>query len=262
MAQNKFSVVIRGEAYQNLINSTLGDKEVARNFISNIMTAVSSNVELGDCEPSSILSAGLMAHSLDLPLSQTLGFCYILPYKITNRQTNEVIKKAQFQVGYKGLVQLCLRTGQYETIGVREVHKGEYKGQNEFGEDEFKFSHDFDNNEIVGYFAYFKLLNGAKKTLYWTKEQCEKHGRKYSKSFNKLWTDSFDTMAMKTVLKQLISKYGIMSTKIENAVRFDQSVIENDKPVYVDNATIEEETKQVKNVLVDEESGEVKEVGK
>lgn len=252
MAQQKFSVAIRSDAYKNLINQTLGDKEVARNFIANITTAVSNNPMLQNCDAGSIISAGLMAESLKLSLSNSLGYCYLIPYG----------NKAQFQLGWKGFLQLAQRSGQYKKIGVREVHKGEYLGQDEFGEDEFKFSHDFDNEEVVGYFAYFELLNGFKKTLYWTKEQCEKHGRRYSKAYSKLWTTDFDTMAQKTVLKQLISKWGVMSIELQKAVQSDQAVIKEDGSFdYVDNPENESENtanlkSNVENTLDIELGGE------
>jgi recombination protein RecT len=227
----KFSVAIQSDTYKNLINNTLGDKEVARQFVADISSVVSNNYNLANCDAATILSAGLTACSLKLPLSPTLGFCYVVPYK----------DKAQFQIGYKGLIQLAERTGQYLTIGVRPVHKGEYSGQDEFGEDKFKFSHDFDMNDTVGYFAYFKLINGFTKTLYMTTEQCQEHGKRYSRSFSSdkgtnLWRDSFDMMAEKTVLKLLINRYGIMSVEMQKAIKYDQAVIdEKGNAEYVDN---------------------------
>lgn len=224
----KFSVAIKSDGYQKLINDTLGDKNLAREFVANITTVVGNNPMLQNCDAGSILSSGLMASSLKLPLSPTLGFAYIIPYG----------NKAQFQLGYKGIIQLCQRSGQFETIGVKPVHKGEPQGMDEFGEEIIKFSHEFDNEEVVGYFAFFKLLNGFKKTLYWTKEQCEAHGHKYSKSYSKLWGDPqmFDTMAQKTVLKMLISKYAPMSVDMQKASLADQAAINSDGSFdYVDN---------------------------
>lgn len=259
MAQQvKFSVAIRTDAYQNLINSTLGDKEVARKFVADISSVVSNNYKLSLCEAGSIISAGLTAQSLNLPLSQTLGFAYIIPFGT----------KAQFQIGKNGLVQLALRTGQYEKLGVRPVHEGELLGLDEFGEEVFKFSHDFDNNQVLGYMAYLKLVNGFSKKIYWTKEQCEKHGRKYSKSYGTgkdtdLWKNEFDDMAQKTVLKQLISKWGIMSTELQMAIQRDQAVISQDGTLhYVDNDVelpqIEEKQTTITNsILPEEETGEV-----
>ena len=134
---------------------------------------------------------------------------------------------------------MALRSGQYEKIGVKAVHKGETQGQDEFGDEIIKFDHAFDNEEVVGYYAYFKLTNGAKMVNYMTKEQCEKHGKRYSKSYDYLWTNDFDTMAMKTCLKLLLSKYGIMSVDIQNAIKYDQAVLnkKGDEEIveYVDN---------------------------
>ena len=251
-----FSVAIKSEAYQNLINNTLGDKKVAMKFVADISTVVANNASLKQCDPATILSAGLTAQSLNLPLAPTLGCAYIIPYNTKNGW------KAQFQIGWKAYVQLAQRSGQYESIGVREVHKGEYVGQDEFGEDIFKFSHDFDNEEVIGYFAYFKLINGFKKTLYWTKEQCEKHGRTYSKAYNAQWEKQFDAMAKKTVLKQLISRYGVMSLDIQEAVRKDQAVVNSfaDTVEYADNPEVDvEETKPVENSIEfeEDENGEI-----
>ena len=237
MAQQKFSVAIRSDAYKNLINQTLGNPEIARNFVANITTAVSNNPALQKCDAGSIISAGLMAESLKLSLSNSLGYCYLIPYG----------DKAQFQMSWRGYVQLAQRSGQYKKIGVRAVHEGEYLGQDKFGEDTFKFSHEFDDKEVVGYFAYFELLNGFEKTLYWTKEQCEKHGKRYSKSFSKLWTTDFGTMAQKTVLKQLISKFGPLSmtlagNNLATAIQRDQTAATSDGSYeYVDNTSYTDE---------------------
>ena len=142
--KKKFSVLIKEDTYKDLINDTLGNADLARQFIADITTVVSANYKLQECKAETILSAGLMATSLRLPLTNSLGFAYVVPYK----------DKAQFQIGWKGLVQLAQRSGQFKRLGVRDVHKGEYVGQDRFGEDLFKFSHDFDNEPIVGYYAY------------------------------------------------------------------------------------------------------------
>jgi len=227
----RFSVAIRSEAYQKLINDTLGDKTAAMKFTADITSAVASNYMLGNCDAGTILTAGLQAQRLNLPLTSGLGFVYMVPYG----------NKAQFQVGYKGFIQLAQRSGQFEKLGVKAVHKGELKGYDEFGDELVEFNHIYDNEETIGYFAYFKLLNGFKKTLYWTKEQCESHAKQYSKSYGNgsstdLWSNSFDTMASKTVLKQLLSKYAPLSTELQQAVLSDQAVIEeNGTYNYVDN---------------------------
>ena len=239
----KFSVAIKTTAYQDLINNTLGDKEIAKQFIADISTVVASNSQLQECDGKTVLTAGLVAQSLKLPLTQSLGFAYVVPYKTKDKDGN-IIYQAQFQIGWKGLVQLAQRSGQFERLGVREVHKGEWIGQDEFGEDLFKFDHKFDKEEIIGFYAYFKLTNGFVKTLYWTTEQCEAHGERYSqahKGKNKggefdNWSKSFEVMASKTVLKQLLSKYAPLSVELQKAITYDQAVVGADgTPNYVDN---------------------------
>jgi recombination protein RecT len=230
-----FSVAIRSDAYKTLINNTLGDPKVAQRFIAEISTAVSNNPKLGDCDPATIISAGLNAQSMDLPLAPTLGQCYIIPYG----------NKAQFQIGWKGLVQLAIRSGQYLTIGASEVREGEYLGRDEFGEPLIKFNNNPDlTKSIVGYMAYLKLVNGFTKKIYWSKEECEAHANKYSKAHtgqyskggeNDKWAQDFDSMALKTVLKQLISKWGVMSVEMRKAIETDQAVINGNKTEYVDN---------------------------
>lgn len=226
-----FSVAIRSDAYKNMINSTLGDKELAREFVANISAVVSNNYMLQNCDAGSIISAGLTASSLKLPLSQTLGFAYIIPYG----------NKAQFQIGWKGLVQLAIRSGQYKSIGCDLVREGEYLGRDELtGEPKFKFADDL-SKATIGYYAYLQLVNGFTKVIYWSKEKCEQHAKTYSKSYGNgsktdNWTNSFDTMALKTVVKQLISKWGIMSVDLESAIKNDQAVIKDTGEVeYVDN---------------------------
>lgn len=258
MAQVKFSVAIKSEGYQRLINDTLGDPNVAKTFIAEISTVVSQNYQLQECDPATILSAGLLAQTLKLPLSPTLGFAYILPFK--NKKTG--VSKATFQIGYKGIIQLAQRSGQFERLGVREVHEGEYTGQDEFGDDLFKFSHEFDEKPVVGYFAYFQLLNGFKKTMYWTVEQCKSHAKKYSRSYGNdkgtdLWTDNFDLMASKTVLKLLLNRYAPLSVELQKAVMADQAIIkENGNFEYVDRAStsmIEERKTTVNNSILPNE---------
>lgn len=243
MPQVKFSVALRSDAYKNLINETLGDPAIAKRFIAEISTVVGNNATLQECDAKTIISAGLLAQSLNLPLAPTLGFCYIIPYG----------GKATFQVGWKGLVQLAIRTKAYKSLGVNVVHKGEYLGRDRFGEPMIKYSDEFTNEEVIGYHAYFELTNGFVKEIFWTKEMCEKHAKRYSVEYKTRntgkWKEMFDEMAMKTVVKQLISKWGIMSTELMTAVEADQAVVNgNGKYDYVDN---EEEKKPSKKTTVD-----------
>jgi recombination protein RecT len=243
----RFSVAIKDEKYQQLINETLGDKELARQFVADISSVVGNNYKLQSCDARTILTAGLVACSMKLPLAPTLGFAYVVPYD----------GKAQFQIGWKGLVQLAQRSGQFKRLGVRDVHDGEWVGQDEFGEDLFKFDHKFDDKPIIGYYAYFELTNGFKKSVYWTKEQCEKHGSKYSKAHSGKnrggefdnWTSMFDIMAEKTVMKQLLSKYAPLSTELQKAIVYDQAIVGMDgTPNYVDNEPEIKPSGQINNV--------------
>ncbi|MDY0141665.1 MAG: recombinase RecT [Bacteroidales bacterium] len=236
----KFSVALQSEGYKKLINDTLGDPKIAQRFIANISSVVSNNYQLQKCEPASILSAGFQAESLNLPLNQSLGYAYVVPYG----------DKAQFQLGYRGFVQLAIRSGQYLDIDVFTIKDGEYKGRDKnTGRPIFEFIEDdevAETKEVIGYMATFTLLNGFNKQLYWSKEKTTKHAKQYSKSFGNgsktdLWTNAFDLMAMKTVLKQLLSKYGLLSVELQQAFEADQAVIdEKGNKQYVDNSDYEE----------------------
>jgi recombination protein RecT len=242
----KFSVALQSEGYKKLINDTLGHGKVAQDFVANISTAVSISPSLQDCDTSTILSAGLQAVSYKLPIGGILGYCYIVGRN--DRKNNR--KVAQLQIGWKGYVQMALRTNQYNNIDVFEVRQGEFKG---FSNDtlrplvEINTGAERDDLPVVGYLATFTLLNGFTKTLYWSKEKVEAHAKKYSDSYkadlsygkkSSFWSINFDEMAKKTVLLQLLRKWGIMSTELQDAVAKDQAVIDpkTGNPEYVDNA--------------------------
>lgn len=237
----KFSVALATPAYQKLIADTLGDKKVAQKFVAEISTVVGNNSKLQECDTGSIVSAGLLAQTLALSIAPTLGYAYIIPYK----------NKAQFQIGWKGLVQLAQRSGLFSRLGVREVREGEYVCQDEFGDDQFKFSHDCDDNAIIGYYAYFELMNGFKKSVYWTRAQVDKHAKQYSQAYKQgrdtKWNDEFDAMAKKTVLKQLLTKWAPLSVEMQTATQADQAVVrygeEGASFEYVDNKELEGDPK-------------------
>lgn len=252
----KFSVALQSEGYKQLINNTLGDPKVAQRFIANISSVVANNSTLQKCEPASILTAGFQAESLNLPLNQSLGYAYVVPYG----------DKAQFQIGYKGLIQLAIRSGQYTDIDTFTIKDGEYKGRDKnTGRPIFEFIEDdgvAESKEVIGYMATFTLLNGFTKQLYWSKEKTIKHAKQYSKSFGNgsrtdLWSNQFDLMAMKTVLKQLLSKYGLLSVELQQALEADQAVIdEKGNKEYVDNTDYQESTDT--GEVVQEDSEDVK----
>ena len=214
----------------------------APSFVSSILTIVRSNSKLQDCSPNSILSAAGIAAALKLPINPSLGFAFIVPYK----------GQASFQLGTKGFVQLAMRSGQYRTLNSGAVREGQIKeidfitGEIIRGE---KIS-----DEIVGYVAYMELINGFKKSLYMTVEEMQMHAQKYSQSYaydlrsnrkTSVWTTNFDAMAKKTVLKKLLSNFGIISIDQQSAalaaaLQADQAVITEEGFRYMDNEHGEE----------------------
>ncbi len=207
----------------------------AAGFMSSIISVTNQSKMLKTADPTTILSAAAVAASLDLPINPSLGFAHIVPYK-DNKKGMTI---AQFQMGWKGFIQLAQRSGKYETINVAIVYDGElvkydrFTGRMEF--DSTKRSSD----KITGYVAYFKLLNGFEKYYYMTKDEAARHGRRYSKSYETgQWTKDFDVMAMKTVVKMLLSKFGILSIEMQKAVELDQAMINEDgSPEYIDGTS-------------------------
>ena len=205
-------------------------KDKAAGFTANLAVMVRNSQALAKCDPTTIVSAAVVSASLDLPLDPNLGFAAIVPFG----------NKATFQIMYKGLIQLAMRSGKYKTINVTEIYDGELISENRLtGEYEFDFTARA-SDKVIGFAAYFKLINGFEKTVYWPIKQVDRHGKRFSQTYKKgygLWKDDFDSMAKKTVLKMLISKWGILSIEMQNAVKYDQSVIREDQPEYVDNET-------------------------
>jgi len=213
----------------------LGKK--AAGFISSIIAVQSSSKQLKECDPMSIIGAAAVAATLDLPIDKNLGFAHIVPYG----------NVAQFQMGYKGFIQLAMRSGQYKTINACPIYEGEFVSENRItGEIVFDFSAK-KSDKVIGYAAYFNMINGFEKTIYWTVEQVESHARRYSKSFNNStsrWQQDFNAMAMKTVIKSLLSKWGILSIEMQTAIRTDQAVIKSaeiEDIEYIDNDTMSDD---------------------
>lgn len=216
----------------------LGAKSVG--FITSVLQIVSQNSLLSKATPSSIYNSSAMAATLDLPINQNLGFAYIVPYNEKYKDAQGQWQQrcvAQFQIGWKGLVQLAQRSGQYKAINVVEVYENQFKKYNSLTEE---LDADFEvdgTGQIVGYVAYFRLLNGFEKTVYWSKSKVEQHGKKFSKTYenaNGVWKSNFDSMAKKTVLKSAISKWGILSIEMTNAVIADQAEIKDFETLDVD----------------------------
>lgn len=245
-AENKitFSAFITSNAISNKVNSIIGDKVKGERFISSIISAVAANPQLAECDNASILSGALLGQALNLSPSPQLGRTYLIPFKDKNRGM-----VAQFILGYKGYLELAQRSGQYKDINVIEVREGEYKGRDKStGNPTFEFIEDDDirnEKDVIGYMATFTLLNGFTKTLYMTKKAMESHAIQYSQGYRAdkkngtsytFWSKDFDGMAFKTILRQLISKWGILSIDMQRGFEGDMGVIEEDGKVnYVDN---------------------------
>lgn len=248
-----FMSYIATNSIQNAVKKLVGQD--SQRFISAITSAVSINPQLSECTNDSIFSGALLGESLKLSPSPQLGQYYLVPFNLYQGKDDKgkaIYKKvAQFQLGYKGYIQLAIRSGQYKDIDVIDVKEGEYFGRDQHtGKYIFNFIQDEDERDsknTIGYMAYFEYLNGFTKQIYWTKEQMEKHAVKYSQAYASdktkktsysFWTSNFDGMAFKTMLRQLISKWGVMSVEFQRALENDMAVIENEKPRYVDNEEI------------------------
>lgn len=225
---------LRSDSVQQRISALL-DKN-AQQFTTSLMSVVNANPVLQECRPDSILKAAITAAAMDLPINPNLGFAYIIPYK------NKGVYEAQFQMGYKGFVQLAMRSGQYRTINVTDVREGEYKGINRLtGKVQFRWNKDEAARTklpVAGYVAYFKTTSGFEKMRYMSVDALVAHAKKYSQSYKKgygLWVEDFESMALKTPLKLLISKFGPMTTEMASALGADQAAVEEDSFKYVDN---------------------------
>jgi recombination protein RecT len=241
----RFNRTVTSDAAKGYIKKVMGKK--ADSFVTNIVSIVSSNANLQVCEPFSILFVGMTATSAGLSLNPSLGEAFIVPYN--NSKTG--ITVATFQPGYKGIMQLAVRSGQYRKIVCSDVREGELISENVFtGEYEFKQIEDRENKPIIGYMAYFKLVNGYDKTVYWTKEKVEKHAKHYSQTYKSSkswvrekshWTLDFDGMAKKTVLKNLLNGGDApKSIEMQNVLQYDQASFDTKgNAIYVDNEQID-----------------------
>ena len=273
----RFNRAIMNTDMQSYLATVLGSRK--EQFINNLLAVVGNDVKLQACTPTSLIYAATKATALGLPLDPNLGFAYIIPYKNT-KKTKEVqliqgpkdsepserevevavkVQEAQFQIGWRGFVQLAQRTGMFEYINAGPVRDGELLGiDKKSGEPNLDGVAKSD--KVIGYFAYFKLLNGFQKTLFMTIDEVRSHATKYSQTYSSKtdyiresskWTTDFEAMAIKTVIKLLLSKYAPLSvdvqgmTQLQEAIRTDQGVIdEQGEPEYVDVTTEEQQNEQ------------------
>mgnify|MGYP004604027463 CR=1 FL=1 len=239
-APTTFSTFMTQTGVRAKLKNMLGEQK-ALNFITSIVTSVNKNPDLVRCDRATVLSAALEGAALDLSPSSTLGYFYLVPYK-DNKNNRQV---AQFQIGYKGYIQLAIRSGQYKKINVLAIKQGELMGYNPLTE-ELSVNIE-ENDEIreslptIGYYAMFEMVNGFTKSMYCSKEKMEAHALKYSKGYKAkkgytFWEKDFDSMAYKTMLRQLLSKWGAMSIEMTRAVVNDMGVMdEKGTPQYIDN---------------------------
>ena len=233
------SAYLTADAVKNQINQVVGGKDGQR-FISAIVSAVNTNPALQECTNQSILSGALLGESLKLSPSPQLGQYYLVPFNEKNKG-----KVAQFQLGYKGYIQLAIRSGQYKKLNVLAIKEGELIRFDPLNEEiEVRLIEDEEEREqanTIGYYAMFEYTNGFRKAIYWSKRKMEAHALKYSKGYQAkkgytFWEKDFDGMAYKTMLRQLISKWGIMSIDMASAIDSDMAVINEDGTKdYVDN---------------------------
>jgi recombination protein RecT len=228
----------------------LGKK--AQGFITSVLQVVNSNDLLVKATPESVYNAAATAATLELPINNNLGFAYILPYN--QKQKDGTFKTvAQFQLGYKGFIQLAQRSGQFKTISATAIYEGQLVGENPLMGFEFDFKAK-KSDVVIGYAAYFALLNGFEKTLYMPIDNVKAHANKYSQTAKKgygLWKDSFDDMAIKTVIKLLLSKFAPLSIEMQKAVIYDQAVIEdNGEATYVDHEIVDIDKEAERAVLL------------
>lgn len=254
--KNTFSTFLTSDAIKRKINETIGSENGNR-FITAIISAVSANPTLQECEHASILSSALLGESLKLSPSPQLGQYYLVPFN----DKKKGCKVAQFQLGYKGYIQLAIRSGYYKKINVLAIKEGELIKYDPLSEEiEVNLIQDDEIREqtpTIGYYAMFEYQNGFRKTMYWSKNKMLSHADKYSQAFNKdsyeklqkgevpsadawkyssFWYKDFDGMAYKTMLRQLISKWGIMSIDMQEAYDKDMAQIKEDGTYeYIEN---------------------------
>lgn len=249
--QKSLQQLMSSSAVMKKLNDVLGSEKKAASFVSSVISVANGNSMLRNANPMTILGSAMVAATLDLPVVPTLGLAYIVPYK----------GQCQFQLGYKGLIELAERSGQFKNIIDEVVYDGQLIKKNKFT-GEYEFDEDTKKSDnVIGYMARMDLVNGFSKTIFWTKEEVEVHAHRFSQAFkggrNSPWQSDFDAMARKTVLKALFAKYAPKSVAIQQAIKFDQAVVKPNDSLsdedlqidtydvdYIDNEPIQEATQE------------------
>lgn len=222
--------LIKKSAFTERFKEVLGEK--APQFMSSLLAVGRS---LPDVEPKSIIAAGMQAAVLDLPIEKSLGFAWIVPYREGNT------KYAQFQIGYKGFIQLALRSGYYERMNAVKVCEGAFSGFDNVGEPIIDWEKIDETKPAIGFAFAFKLTSGFSKVVYWSLEKTLAHAKRYSQSFQKgakIWKDERDAMCLKTVIKNALGHWGILSVQFQKALQVDQGVIDVEGQVVVSDEVL------------------------
>ncbi|MCC4043772.1 recombinase RecT [Enterococcus gallinarum] len=210
--------------------------EKSDSFMGSLMTLVGGDNYLSQAEPMTIIASALKAATMDLPIDKNLGYAYVVPFNRSEKVGNKWVKhnEAQFILGYKGYIQLAQRSGQYKALNALAIYNGQLIDWNPLTE-EFTFDYKAKvSDEVIGYVGFFELLNGFKKTVYWTKQEIESHRIKNAKGYDKeklsgAWVDNYDSMAIKTVLRNMLSKWGLLSVEMQSAITSDEKVFRVDE---------------------------------
>lgn len=230
---NEVARFIRNPSIQQRIE----ELKLRPEFTTSVLAMINSVPKLGECKPETVFNAALTAASLNLPVNNNLGFAYIIPY------SNHGVMEAQFQMGWRGFVQLGQRTGQYKKIGATQVFEGQLKEENPLYGNTFDWKAKT-SDKVIGYVSGFQLVTGFEKQLYMDADTMEAHAARYSQSYkydlkdhktSSLWSTDREKMGLKTVIKLVISRFGPMSIEIQKAVDLDQAILRDSGPVYIDN---------------------------
>ncbi|EMF0378204.1 recombinase RecT [Enterococcus hirae] len=238
-----FKTLMSTPAMKKKFTDILHEKSDA--FMGSLLTLVGGDDYLSKAEPMTIIASALKAATMDLPIDKNLGYAYIVPFNRKEKVGKDWIthNEAQFILGYKGYIQLAQRSGQYKALNAIEIYEGQLIEWNPLTE-EFQFDYNAKQSDrVIGYVGFFELLNGFKKTVYWTKQEVEAHRIKHAKGVDKTkltgaWKENYDAMAIKTVLRNMLAKWGILSVEMQNAVTSDERVFRFDE----NNDLVEEVT--------------------
>lgn len=245
---DNLKVALNEDYIQNQLKSALADNSAA--FAASVIDLYTSEKYLQECDPKQVIMQAMKAAVLKLPVIKSLGYAYVIAYN----------KVPSFQIGYKGLIQLAIRSGEYRHINADVVYEGEYKTSNKLT-GEYDLNGQAKSSNVIGFFAYFELKNGFSKTLYMTRERVDSHARKYSKSYNTAsspWKGEFDAMAIKTVLRLLLTKWGYLSTDMIKAINEDDDLsdkIQNEIDQNANGETIGFEDANVVGTTVNQSAG-------